>query len=248
VQQRTEELRATQQELISESNFSMLGRMSGAINHEINQPLATLRLNLASLRNIIEKPDADPAEVRQIVLDSDRTTKRIGRVITTLRNLTVQRSAEHTQVNLDRLVAEVVETVQRERPALSQSLSVRIAEGMKAIAGNDILLQQAMLNLLYNAFDAVIDTPTPSVQLSVDMLQGKDNVAIEVSDNGCGVSEAIVANLFKPFVSDNTRKSGLGLGLTLVELIAKEHNGQLSYKPGIEDSKAGSIFTLTLPA
>lgn len=83
VQQRTEELRATQQELISESNFSMLGRMSGAINHEINQPLATLRLNLASLRKIIEKPDADPAEVRQIVLDSDRTTKRIGRVITT---------------------------------------------------------------------------------------------------------------------------------------------------------------------
>ena len=248
VQQRTEELRATQQELISESNFSMLGRMSGAINHEINQPLATLRLNLASLRNIIEKPDADPSEVRQIVLDSDRTTKRIGRVITTLRNLTVQRSAEHAQVDLQRLVAEIVETVQRERPALSQSLSVRIVEPVMAITGNDILLQQAILNLLYNAFDAVIDVSTPSVQLHVEMLQDQPNVIVKVTDNGCGVSEAIVGNLFKPFVSDNTRKSGLGLGLTLVELIAKEHNGQLSYQPKYEDTKTGSIFTLTLPA
>jgi len=89
---------------------------------------------------------------------------------------------------------------------------------------------------------------TPTVQLHVEMLQDQPNVIVKVTDNGCGVSEAIVGNLFKPFVSDNTRKSGLGLGLTLVELIAKEHNGQLSYQPKYEDTKTGSIFTLTLPA
>ena len=247
---RTEELRATQQELISESNFAMLGRMSGAINHEINQPLASLRLNLASLRKIVDRPDADPEEVRQIVLDSDRTTKRIGRVVTTLRNLTAQRRVDHAPFSLERLVAEVVETVGRERPLLSRSLSVRYENADKTVVANEVLLQQALLNLLYNAFDAVIDIESPQVQLQVKSVVENNEryVSIDVSDNGCGVDPAIADSLFKPFVTDKARRSGLGLGLTLVELIAKEHRGQLQYKPACIGEQSGSIFTLTLPA
>ena len=129
----------------------MLGRMSGAINHEINQPLASLRLNLASLRKLIEKPDADMAEVRQVVVDSDRTTKRIGRVVTTLRNLTSQKQTEAIVVDVERLVADVVETVRRERTATFPVLSVLSVESQLQVAGNEVLLQQALLNLLYNA-------------------------------------------------------------------------------------------------
>ena len=245
VQQRTEELRSTQQQLISESNYAMLGRMSGAINHEINQPLASLRLNLATLRQLIERPERDMTEIRQIVVDSDRTTKRIGRVIITLRNLTGQQRTDHTEVKIARLMSEVAETIARERPTMSRYLLLSVSPDLPTAQGSEVLLQQAVLNLLYNAFDAVIDQPLPAVTLSATA-SGTD-IIIEVIDNGCGVSDVVVANLFKPFVSDKTRKSGLGLGLTLVELIAKDHGGTLQYRPVTTADSQGSIFTLKIP-
>jgi len=148
---------------------------------------------------MLDKPEADPAEVRQIVLDSDRTTKRIGRVVTTLRNLTGQQRAEHSSVDIARLISDVVETLNRERPAMSHSLSVSVADDLSCVIGNEVLLQQALLNLIYNAFDAVISEPEPSVVLTAyDRIDVVDNIlTIEVSDNGCGVSEDVVGNLFK---------------------------------------------------
>jgi len=249
VQQRTDELKSAQQALIIESNYAMMGRVSGAINHEVNQPLASLRLNLATLRQLIESPDYDIAEIQQIVIDSDRTTKRIGRVITTLRNLTNQKRTEHSKVNMLRVIAEVRETIERERPVMYRSLSFTVGEALPAINGSEVLLQQAVLNLLYNAFDAVVDVENPKVEL---MAYATDtDITIDVVDNGCGVSELVAASLFKPFVSDNTGKSGLGLGLTLVEMIAQDHGGLLQYKPvpdGVADRVApGSIFILKIP-
>ncbi|MEM7259004.1 MAG: ATP-binding protein [Pseudomonadota bacterium] len=243
VQQRTQELRSAQESLISESNFAMLGRMSAAINHEINQPLASLRLNLASMRKLIDQPDADVGEIRQIVVDTDRTTKRIGRVVTTLRNLTSQRRAQHGEVPLQALINDVVETIKRERPTVSASLSVRVESTVSRLPGNEVLLQQALLNLLYNAFDAVINVDDPQVELAV--MSDSNAVTMHVTDNGCGVSESVADSLFKPFVSDNRKETGLGLGLTLVELIAKDHGGTLSYQSATY--QGGSVFSISLP-
>ena len=109
-----------------------------------------------------------------------------------------------------------------------------------------MLLQQAILNLLYNAFDAVVDIEDPEVELKASAVD--TSIVVEVVDNGCGVSDSVAENLFKPFVSDKTRSSGLGLGLTLVEMIAKDHGGVLQYKPVSGGASIGSIFILTLPA
>jgi len=243
VELRTEELRSAQESLISESNFAMLGRMSAAINHEINQPLASMRLNLATLRELTASQDVDIAEVRQIAIDTDRTTKRIGRVVTTLRNLTGSKRTVHSELSVSSMINDVVETVKRERPMMSACLSVTLSDEVQKLTGNEVLLQQALLNLLYNAFDAVIECPEPCVELGVAAVEGSVNFA--VTDNGCGVSEAVADSLFKPFVTDETKKSGLGLGLTLVELISKDHGGKFGYRPATEHS--GSVFTLSVP-
>jgi len=239
VEERTQELRLAQDALISESNFAMLGRMSGAINHEINQPLASLRLNLATLRSLFDQKDPDMETLEQIVVDSDRTTKRIGRVVTTLRSLSGQRRVDKSDIDVQRLVTDVVDTIKRERPKMSQVLSVQLSEEHRVIFGNEVLMTQALLNLLYNALDAVLDIDDPQVRLSVT-----GSVEFKVTDNGRGVPEDIRHNLFKPFVSDKQRTSGMGLGLTLAELIAKEHGGTLSYQP-IE--VCGSEFIFNVP-
>lgn len=242
VEQRTAELRSAQEALISESNFAMLGRMSAAINHEINQPLASLRLNLATLRNLFNKPEPDIDELRQIVVESDRTTKRIGRVVTTLRSLSGQQQSDHTQIDVGRLLDDVVETVRHDRPVASKALHIKFDQPGSVVHGNDVLLQQALLNLLYNAFDSVLDVPEPLV--TIDVQASADCIDFNIVDNGCGVKPELQTSLFKPFVSDKKRTTGMGLGLTLAELIASDHSGKLVYSPG---ETQGSIFTLKIP-
>ena len=248
VEQRTDELRSTQEALITESNYAMLGRMSGAINHEINQPLASLRLNLASIRKVIEKPDANIDEIRQIVVDSDRTTKRIGRVVATLRSLAGRYKTNYTQVNVRKLIDDIIETVHRERPALSKTLQHCSVPQDLHVRGNEILLQQALLNLLYNGFDAAMNTGHPAVMLDVQELD--KNVMFRVIDSGEGVSEAVEPVLFEPFATDKKRASGLGLGLTLAKMIADEHNGDLYYNRAKDEHPylSGSEFTLVIPS
>jgi two-component system C4-dicarboxylate transport sensor histidine kinase DctB len=136
VARRTRELELAQQRLISESNFAMLGRMSAAINHEINQPLASLRLNLASLRTMIELPEADQDEISQIVVDSDRTTKRIARVISSLRSLVRKSDLQFHVVDLEKVVRDVFDTVQRERTVASKYLHLDIRGGDYKIMGD----------------------------------------------------------------------------------------------------------------
>ena len=247
VEERTKQLRATQEELIAESNFAMLGRMSAAINHEVNQPLASLRLNLASLRKVLDQPNSDPSEIRQIVVDSDRTTKRIGRVVTTLRSLAGSKKTQFIHVRIDSLVADVVETVRRERPEMSKALEVSGSDARLEVLGDEILLQQLLLNLLYNAFDAVLTIDNPVVSLKVS--HQRNSVSLDIVDNGRGVSDAVKPALFKPFSSDKSKVSGLGLGLTLAKMIADEHKASLNYRPVKKEfpPSTGSVFTLTMP-
>ena len=122
---------------------------------------------------------------------------------------------------------------------MSKILSIHPLEERRVMQGNDVLMTQALLNLLYNALDAVLEIEQPQVTLSVS-----GSVEFIVTDNGRGVSEDIRKNLFKPFVSGKHRTTGMGLGLTLAELIAKEHGGVLSYQP---TESGGSEFTLSVP-
>jgi len=122
VRERTAELERIQKTLISESNFAMLGHMSAAINHEVNQPLATLRLNLASLRALFSEPSMSKetwASVQQIVTDSDLTTKRIARVITSLRSYARHNRISAQRVDVEELLGEVKTTIDTERPNMS---------------------------------------------------------------------------------------------------------------------------------
>jgi len=247
VKQRTHELESAQQALIAQSNFAMLGRMSAAINHEINQPLASLRFNFASLRMMLDSADSNSEEIRNTVIDSDRTTKRIGRVVETLRNVARQRDTDFTAIDIDRLLADVTAIITRERPLASNTLELQTPvvtpeRAPHSVLGNEILLQQALLNLLYNAFDATLHTENPTVLLYTR--EQNHSLLLIVEDNGRGVSQEFVEQLFTPFLTDSSRKGGLGLGLALAKQIIVDHRGTLSYEAV---SGGGSKFLVQLP-
>lgn len=252
VKQRTMELASAQRRVVSESNFAMLGRMSAAINHEINQPLTSLRLNLASLRQLIQQPNADKQEIEQIVVDSDRTTKRIGRVISSLRSVAKKNKAGFELICIDRLIDDVLQTVTRERPVMSKVIIVESAATSYTVQGNEVLIQQALLNLLYNAFDAVLDVAEPVVTIAAKVnneenTDSSDKLCISVVDNGVGVEPLLVDNLFEPFSTNPASNDGLGLGLTIARQIAMDHGGQLLFRHVSDSPDKGSCFMFFLP-
>ncbi len=242
VAERTEQLKSAQQQLIIQSNYTMLGKMSAAINHEINQPLASLRFNLASLRQLLDQKPLQFDMVRQVATESDLTTKRISRVLETLRSVGKTTKAQFETVNLAKLLEDTVKIVRRERPNTSEYLYVRELDSEITVRGDYILLQQALLNLLSNAFDAVFQAELPEVILG---LQYSEFAAqIFVSDNGAGVSQTMTSKIFDEYSTSKRGSQGLGLGLALSSQIAVDHGGRLRYDP---EMPRGSRFTLELP-
>jgi len=245
VTRRTVELETAQRALIAESNFAMLGRMSAAINHEINQPLASLRLDLATLRTLTAKDDPPLDEIRETVVDGDRTTRRIARVIETLRSVARQPGGTSRTLDARQLLDDVVATVRRERAASADALVVLRPVAALAIEGNAVLLEQALLNLLHNAFDAVAGGGSPRVVLTLERAETErgERARFIVEDDGPGIDPAIAERLFEPFASSPARAGGLGLGLTLARQIAVDHDGELRHRSG----GRGSRFELQIP-
>ena len=243
VAERTEALERAQRALIAESNFAMLGRMSAAVNHEINQPLASLRLDLATLRRLTEREPPPLGEIRQTVVDSERTTRRIGRVVATLRRVARRGEGDFTTLDPGRLVDEVVATLRHERAGASEALRRGTRGAGLTVVGNAVLLQQALLNLLHNALDAVREAAQPRVTIEV-VPAANGRVALSVADNGPGVEPTLAGRLFEPFATASTDGEGLGLGLALARQIAEDHGGTLTYRAG---KAGGSVFTLCLP-
>ena len=269
VNEKTRELKDAQQALIAESNYSMLGKMSAAINHEINQPLASLRLNLATLRHLIESPDfrtvsrarslkndasseQDEDSIQSTVIDLDRTAKRITRVIETLRALPQQNRSGFVPVDVHQLLLDSVNSLKADRKLLSKYLHLEITAAQTTVLhvlGQRILLQQALLNVLYNAMDAVAAVDAPFVELKVE--RHEQSIVIEVRDNGEGVSTSMESALFEPFESAPEKVSGLGIGLTLARQIINDHGGTLTYHrettPSHQAPDGMTVFVTTLP-
>ena len=243
VASRTEALERAQRALIAESNFAMLGRMSAAVNHEINQPLASLRLDLATLRRLAEREPPPLEEMRRTIVDSDRTTRRIGRVVATLRSLARRGAGDFVPLEAAALLDEVVATLRRERPRDSTALRLPPPEEGLTVFGNAVLLQQALLNLLQNAFEAVSREAVPSVTITLHRAPA-GGVTLSVADNGPGVPPSLSERLFEPFETASAGGEGLGLGLALARQIVEDHGGTLAYRAGEE---GGSVFTVHLP-
>ena len=209
---------------------------------------ASLRFNLAALRQTIEGNAQTDDEVREIVIDSDRTTKRIGRVVETLRSVARYHTVPSAIVNLRLVIQEVSETVKRERPQMYRCLKVNSGVDSAHVHGSAVLIQQAVLNLLYNAFDAVLRVQKPSVAL--ELSRHRDKIVITVTDNGIGVSEDMIDRLFHPFESSLQKTSGMGLGLALAKQIVNDHGGHIVYQAPVAHAQlepSGSVFIISMP-
>lgn len=236
--QRTEtRLRSLQADLVQANKLASLGQIAAGVAHEINQPVAAIRANADNGLLLIARgrPEAAGENLSAIAA----MTERIGRITDELRAFSRKADGRVEPT----LVTEVVDgsvllTASRSRRQQARLTRRGETPGL-SVLGERVRLEQVLVNLLQNAFEAVEDRADGAVTLTVR--ENAETIEIAVADNGPGLAPEVERALFTPFLT--TKPRGLGLGLVIARDIAAGFGGELtvSSTPG-----AGATFTLTL--
>ena len=239
VAERTRDLEAAQQQLVRSEKLAAVGQLTASIAHEVNNPIAVIQGNLDLVRELLG-PDA-AASVRSELKLVDEQIERMRLIVTQL--LQFARPAEYAGYidNVD--TARVLEDCLLLAGHLLARTRITIERDLRATrkpAINRNELQQVLVNLLVNAIHAMAEGGTLTL---VTRDTGADSVEIVVTDTGPGLGAALLAELFKPFVT--RKKDGTGLGLWISRSIVERYGGDLTAADR-RDGTSGAVFTVLL--
>jgi signal transduction histidine kinase len=234
---------ALREEIAHAGRVSMLGQLSAALAHEINQPLGAIQLNADAANRFLNRPSPDLDEVRTILADISKETQRAGAVIDGMRNLLRRQRLEARPLDVAELVLEVSALVRMNAIAHHVSLSIDLPPGLPLVAGDRVHLQQVLLNLLLNGMDAQHDTPQPDRRIVISSrLVDAGLVEVGVADGGPGIPADQLAMVFEPFYT--TKPKGMGMGLPISRTIIEAHGGRIWAE---NVAGRGAAFRFTLP-
>lgn len=215
-----------------------LGEMAASIAHELNQPLTAITLYAQTAQRALQG-GADVSDLLGKIADQ---SQRAGRVIKQIRTLISSDGPEHERLELRALAAEALNLAEVDARAHGVTLLSELDGPSIWVSGDSVQLQQVILNLLRNAFDAVVAFKPAKPMVKIEASVENQLAKITVCDNGPGVAATVLPKLFEPFASG--KANGMGIGLSLSHSIAQSHQGALSYK---KLDSAGACFTLCLP-
>jgi C4-dicarboxylate-specific signal transduction histidine kinase len=220
------EVEERRKEVTHLTRVAILGELSGALAHELNQPLTAILSNAQAAQRLLAETPVDLDEVREILSDISNDDKRAGEVINRLRVLMKKGEAKLLPLNLNDLANDVLELAHSELVERNVALTTRLTPGLPDLRGDRVQLQQVLLNLIMNACEAMNETDSRDRSLAVSTARdGDSNLRLTVADRGPGISSDLVDRIFEPFVT--TKVQGLGLGLSICRSIVAAHGGQL---------------------
>ena len=242
--------RASHLELLQQRNaaahagrLATVGELVGSITHQINQPLASMLINVDVGESLIESERPNRQKlVRDILEDLRRDVLRTSDIVNHIRSLLRPKEMESGPINLDRVVEDAVRLVSVD--ALRRGVTIDVEIGQSPlILGDRIQLEQVLLNLVLNALDAMADTPQHLRRLSICVRPAKaGHVDVVVSDFGHGLPVDREERVFESFFT--TKPEGMGLGLSIARSIVQAHGGVVLANNAAE---GGAIFTVRLP-
>lgn len=230
-------------QLMHLSRQNAMGELAGDIAHEINQPL-TAATNYASTAAYVLEQRGDTAKVRDYLNDISAQLLRAGGIISRLRAFLANREIELRREPLEAVVQDAVKLVRIGSRRVSGRLKVDIPLDTPLVYVDRIQIQQVLVNLLRNSFEACDEAGREPQIAIVARRSGDHMVEIEVSDNGAGLPEGFAERLGQRF-SSTKGETGLGIGLNISKRIVEAHGGTL-----IADNRPrqGAIFRFTVPA
>lgn len=237
------ETRALHRDLAHLIRGSTMGVFGRGVAHELNQPLSAIRCNAETGLHLLDQPEPDLAEVREILADIVTANQRASEIIRQMGEMLVRGRATSQRTDLNLLASEIPALLPDETRGAGASITLELAPHLPLVQGDRIQLQQVFLNLLMNAVEAMAEPPTRSRQLILRTRRlDADTVQAEVEDSGPGIPPADLERIFEPF--HTSKREGTGMGLWISRAIVAAHGGQLRAR---NNATAGATFILTLP-
>jgi signal transduction histidine kinase len=233
---------AQRAELARASRLTMAGELTGAIAHEINQPLGAILSNADAADLMLDSGMDRRDELRAILADIRRDDLRASEVIQRLRDLLGQQKLERKEFDLNAVVSELESIMSAEARRRGVALEVRRAPETLAIMGERVQIQQVLLNLVLNAMDAVADESEARRTVVVSVAKGEGGAVLAVRDHGRGIAREHQAKIFESFFS--TKRNGMGLGLSITRTIVEAHGGRVWAESGPGED---TVFQVELP-
>jgi len=237
----TAELTAAQEQLVRSARLAAVGRLSAGVAHEIGNPLAAIR----GLLDLMQTGDLDPEEEEEFVGRIQREAERIHHTIRDLldfsRNEPGQAGRIESSADLSEVVSDTIKLIDRQTRFRDIDLALTLDDGLPRVRGDHERLRQLLLNLLFNAADALGGKGRIEVRAS----NGGGVVQLIVEDDGPGIDREIIEQVFDPFVTTKAPGQGTGLGLAVCHTIVERLGGSIE---AANREQGGAAFEVRLPA
>src|SRR5260221_7345293 len=230
-----------QSELFHAARLSATGLMAGALAHELSQPLGVAVNFGNAARRLLDSGNQQSSDLaRSRVEAAIAQVLRAGQILRRLHDFVTRGETEKRAENLGKIVEEASTLAFTGPHALGVDMRCRLASSDLCVFVNRIEIQQVLVNLMRNALEAMADSKQRMLSVSA-VLRDEETVEIAVADSGSGLARAVLGRLFEPFVS--TKRTGMGLGLSICRTIVESHGGRLCNEP---NPGGGTIFRFTL--
>ena len=234
VQERTQELREAQEELVRNEKLAVLGQLAGGVSHELRSPLGMISSAAYYLSRLLKEPQPDVKETLEILTREVRVSERI---IASLLDFARTETPIRRKVDLNKVIRETLS-----QAAVPHSVEVvcQLDESLPTIQADPEQLSRVFGNMILNAIEAM---PEGGRLVVESKIAEPGWMAVSFKDTGVGISEENLGKIFEPLFTTKTR--GLGLGLALAKILAKGHDGTIEAESAVG---TGSTFTVRLPA
>ena len=238
------DLQRNREQLAHVTRVSTMGELAASLAHELNQPLTAILSNAQAAQRFLNAKPADLKEVDEILKDIVTDNKRAGEVIRRMRALVKREELDLAPINIVSVINDVVQLVHSDGILRNIRVEIECQDGLPSVRGDRVQLQQVVLNLLINAFDAMKEAIATERNVKVRAkTNGAGTVEVSVRDHGTGLTSDELARIFQPFYT--TKREGLGMGLPISRSIIEAHGGRLWAE---NNADRGATFHFTVLA
>jgi PAS domain S-box-containing protein len=236
-------LRQVQTELAHVNRVTTMGELAASIAHEVNQPLAGIVTNANSSLRWLAGDSPNLAEAREATRRIIRDGNRAGEVVSRMRALFKKASTVKERFDINAAIEEVVVLTQSEVRKNKVAIRMELAANLPPVVGDRVQIQQVLMNLTLNAFEAMSTVESRDRDLVIRTQRDEsDQVRVALQDSGIGFDPKNVERIFHAF--HTTKPGGLGMGLSISRSIVEAHGGRLWAKA---NSPRGAAFEFTVP-
>jgi two-component system sensor histidine kinase HydH len=232
------EIKNLNEEIARNKRLTALGKLSAGIAHEIRNPLSSIRGLAQFVYNSFSKTDERKEDLNTIIQEVDRLNKLVVQVL----DYAKVKELNLTYFSINNLVSKVVELFKQEIKNKQIRFYLKLSPDISEIQADEDQIRQILMNIIINAIQAISEKGEIKIKTEKCLIKGSSGLKLTIEDNGVGIPEKDLNQIFDPFFS--TKEQGSGLGLSIVYKLVEGHQGEIK----VESKEGeGTKFIIYLP-